>query len=741
MVRAERRARALLRRTPLRREEFSVALGLALGCLGILVTSRGEVGAPPEVLGMLALGLLPLFGLALLRVPRLWSPSTLALFCFLLAGVAVQDFLRPGVTRAHDLQHHAWAYWSLYECILDGDLWPRWNPYLGLGIPLLSFYSPLGYAAGWPAQLLGASPLQAMTWVLWLGQVFAGGAAIASVRALGGRRGGALVAGVAVVLAPYHLLDQTFRLALGETLAFGLFPPLFASTWLVIRPRSEGSLRPPLVLGSCLVLLLLTHLLSLVMALFGMALIVLLALLPGGLPSAQQPPEPQARASRLRVLGLTGLLAAGVSAAWWAPVVMERDATSVDLLARPGRTISQNAATIDEILRRQAWERYGVRRSLKKLWDAEDLPDSLQRERMVRRERERRRGMPIYFGWGVAALLLLGATAPSPRLTKRRSVGPVRHLAWVALILLALATWPGARLLDGSPGLARLMFPWRLLSPATGLAVLAGGLALRGRSWAPIALIVLLAWDAAPFLGAAERLPEPETSGFSVFGGDDSRSIDLPRDRFIRIEDAPLPPTDYGWQLSYSRWIFTEYMAPQLRQRYGLLSQAPSVQESSYFGVSHRFSRTSLKHQRLEPSPVVLVGETGGAGPVSWEPVEPSRWSLRPEAIEVRLEPSDEPRQLLLKWGWFPGWEWRAEDGPWRSLEPTKDKLMRLDVPPGAASISLRYSWLRPWHRAAGLMVSLTALLGLGFFLRLRSRTADSARGTGQALLPRDEVP
>ena len=71
-----------------------------------------------------------------------------------------------GRVFAHDLLYHSWALFSTWRSVLDGDLWPRWNPYLGLGMPLLPFYCPVGYTAAWPAQALGASPIQAVKFLV-----------------------------------------------------------------------------------------------------------------------------------------------------------------------------------------------------------------------------------------------------------------------------------------------------------------------------------------------------------------------------------------------------------------------------------------------------------------------------------------------------------------------------------------------------------------------------------------------
>ena len=97
-------------------------VGLACASLGILLSTRGSMGAAPLPLGLMGLVLAAAFGGWLIWRQASVSRVALLLFSLGVALVAVQDFLRPGVSRAHDLQHHAWALWSLWECVLDGDL-------------------------------------------------------------------------------------------------------------------------------------------------------------------------------------------------------------------------------------------------------------------------------------------------------------------------------------------------------------------------------------------------------------------------------------------------------------------------------------------------------------------------------------------------------------------------------------------------------------------------------------------
>jgi hypothetical protein len=635
--------------------------------------------------------------------------------------VAVQDFLRPGVTHGHDIQHHAWAYWSLWRCVLDGDFWPRWNPYLALGIPLLSFYGPVGYVAGWPAQALGASPLQAMTWVLVLFQALGAAGAYASVRWLGGSVAGGLVAAFALCFAPYHLLDQNFRLALGETLAFSLFIPVFAAGWKLAQGERGWA---SWILGAAMSTMLLTHVMSVIMAALGL---VLISLLSWRVLATRR----QSVLGGLRPLVLIGVLSAGATAAWWLPVAVEQEHTSVGRLSRPGRAISPYAVTAGEVLRRQLWVTYGSRRSLRKLWRLEAAhnaePSDISRA-AIESERIKRRGMPMYFGWGMALLLFFGLAARSREQSGEdgsataerleQSVPPqrsARRLAIAGSILLLLSIWPLARVLDGMPLFGRIMFPWRLYAPATALVALAGGLAVDfwvgRRRIALLALLALLAVDAAPFLGAAMRYPPAPAPGFFVFEAEGALASNVPRDRFVRIEDAPLPPSDYQGQLAKSRWVFSEYMGGPLWKRYGRLSSPPSKKESGYFGAEVRYSRTRRRQIPLSAQPVAQIRVAEG----EWEGLPLDAWDLLPERITLRIPQDSSATSLRYKGAWFPGWEVRIDGGDWRGTEPSEEHLLETAFPVGTRLVEFRYAFWQPWDRPLGLGISLATLLLLGF--------------------------
>jgi len=675
----------------------------AAWCLVVLLavllaweTSEGQMGVPPSSLGLVGLAaalVLLLFSAGWLETRGLerGGKALLCLSALSLGVVAAQDFLRPGITHGHDLGYHLWALWSTWRCVLDGDLIPRWNPYLGLGMPLLQFYSPLSYLSAWPAQLLGASPVQALSALMVAGQVLTAVSTIAALRWLGSSYSASLLGAAVAVLAPYHLLDQTLRVALAENLALCLLPLLLAAVWKLGR---GGESRATWVVGLCAGALLLTHVLTLFVMVFLGAPVFLFAAFRARRSGVTV-------SSRLAALSLCALMTVGATAAWWLPVVVEVDHTAVQRLSRPGRAISPLAATASEPIRRRAWQRYGIRYKIGEV----DDPG---------------RSMPLYFGCVLLALLLLGLVAPRRPDSASSSLDPPHPWLFAALGLLALlfATWPTARLLDGAPLIGRIMFPWRLYGPASIFASLSAGLAFDrfvavrpSRRLAVLALsLAAVAWDSSPYLGAPARYPDQEGLGTVSFAGPEVVPLALPRDSFVRVEDLTLPPSDYDWSLAKSRRVFPEYMSVALRERYGKISKPPSLARSESYHASYRVLRGRSGLQHLKPQPYVSFRPTGE----DYRGLRDAQVERDPERLRVQLPASQRGGNVRVSEAWFPGWMARVDGGAWgRALR--SDSLLAAKVSAGAQELEFRYFVTRPWQRPVGLFITWLSLALLGW--------------------------
>ncbi len=662
------------------------ALAALAGLALALATTAGEVGSPPTRLGVAAaFGVVALLvGLSAWRGEGRWRWLMTALALLALGLVGAQDYLRPGVSHSHDLRYHLWAMYSTWRCVLDGDLWPRWDPYLALGVPLLQFYGPLNYVLGWPFQALGASPVGALAGVVTLGQVGAGASAWAASRWAGRSHAASLLAAGLLVLAPYRFMDQTFRLALGEFLAMGLVPLLLVAAWKVVR--GERGLAP-WVLGLTTAATLLTHVLTILMIAIVAAVPVFAVLLRRG-------GRARSRSASAATLVLTAALTVGATASWWLPMIAEQGNTSISEVISSGRGIARYAAAPEEIVTRQRWRRYDIRYRLGG-------------------DRDPGQAMPMYFGCVLLAMLGLAS------ITRGDEDGPSpRWFALPAVAALVLATDPGARIFDLVP-MGKLQFPWRFYSLATVGAAMGAAAALdrrvseHGLRAGLVALtLCAAAVDAVPYLGAPARYEAWE--GVAHHVGRRPRPVTVPTDRFRRVEQLALPPNDASYRVAKSRVMFTEYMNKELRAIHGFYRDTPTVEQSQAAGVSLRFA--GVRPQALQPDPFVALRRPGG----DFEPERSATWTLKPERIDVALPEGVAAGDLRFLSGWFDGWQGSVDGGPWRDAG-NDGGFLTLPVPDNARSVAFRYSIMTPWDRPVGLALSLLSLLaiaGLGWRVR-----------------------
>ena len=168
-----------------------------------------------------------------LRSPYFWTAMLLSIF-------AVAPLLRPGYFwAAHDARHDVYFILQYNITWNEGVLFPRWSPdwAFGYGYPFFNIYAPgatfLGTLLYRTLHLSLENAVKATfivtlllsAWGMWL-----------FVRDWLDERA-ALVAAVAYVYVPYHLVDVYVRAAMAESLALALLPfSLWAVRRAVYRP-------------------------------------------------------------------------------------------------------------------------------------------------------------------------------------------------------------------------------------------------------------------------------------------------------------------------------------------------------------------------------------------------------------------------------------------------------------------------------------------------------------------------
>lgn len=402
--------------------------------------------APPRVtaraLGSTLLTWLPWLLLAGLSLPVFWP------------------FYREGLPRSFDGGLHLLRLGLLDETLRGGAIYPRWAPdaLLGFGYPLFGYYAPGSYYLAELLHLLGLSFYAAFVaaFVLLMLAAAAGMARLAW-DLFDGRRWPTALAALAYLYAPYLVTNTYIRGALAEVAAQALLPwILWSARRLVYSPEPR---RAALPLAFSLAALAVTHNITL---LFTPPLLLgYLAVLwfTAGRPRS---------AGSAAILAL--LLAMGLSAFFWLPLLLERA-----FVANTGFEIARTVW-----LPASAWTR------------ANFLDGGWTYDHTFAR--------PIRLGLVQAALAAAGAIG-----ARRRDA---EWLFWimVALISGGLMTAWALPLWQASDLLTLAQFTWRLLSVhSLALALLTGGLLAgwRHRLLLPLAgglLMLLVVFSARPRL-------------------------------------------------------------------------------------------------------------------------------------------------------------------------------------------------------------------------------------------------
>jgi hypothetical protein len=171
------------------------------------------------------------------------SAYTWLTIAFVLASalIVISPLLQPGYFwGAHDARHDVYFIFQYDKSVQDGIWFPRWSPdwTFGYGYPFFIIYGPLATFVGELFHhFFGLGFEASVKAVLALSIVLSGLAMYGFVRSWLGRNA-ALVAAVAYMAIPYHLVDVYVRAAMAESLALAFLPlALWGFRETVIRPR------------------------------------------------------------------------------------------------------------------------------------------------------------------------------------------------------------------------------------------------------------------------------------------------------------------------------------------------------------------------------------------------------------------------------------------------------------------------------------------------------------------------
>ncbi|HRQ41235.1 MAG TPA: YfhO family protein [Chloroflexota bacterium] len=361
-----------------------------------------------------------------------------------IALIAIWPFVsRASLPVETDAELHIFRLHELGLLVRGGDYYPRWAPnfYHGYGYPIFNYYAPLAYYVGLLFEL----------WPFWdavaavkagfiIGLLAAALGMYGFVRDNWGRPAGYVAAAI-YVYAPYvQYVDPHARGVLPESLSLGIFP---LALWALDRLRKGGGARVWVTAVLLTAAVILSHNL---MGLLFFALLCAWAvwqIVCSRLTHHASRVTPHA--SRITFAAL--LLGLGVAAFFWLPVLLERNAVTLQTLIGQGGNYDFHTHFL-----------------------------SLQEMLALSQQLDWGASEPAFrFNLGVMQWVMAALAVVLLFLRRLRQGAHVVFFALALVGLLFLMLPAATPVWEGLSFMAFFQFPWRLLGAAAAMcAVLAG---------------------------------------------------------------------------------------------------------------------------------------------------------------------------------------------------------------------------------------------------------------------------
>jgi hypothetical protein len=441
-----------------------------------------------------------------------------SVFYFILIGlfglVVISPLLQPGYFwGAHDARHAVYFIFQYDKAVQDGIWLPGWGPdwAFGYGYPFWIVYGPLSTFVGELFHhFVGLGFEDSVKAVLALSILLSGLAMYGFVRSWLGRNAG-LVAAVAYMAIPYHLVDVYVRAAVAESVAL-VFLPLALWTFreAVLRPRLTAVIAAAFTYAA---IMWTSNLVALVFT-PGLAAYVLALLIWTGLDERRkaQDAKPWVREFLAFILrrGLwplsAVLLGLGLSAAFFVPALIEQRYINQTQWFGKYYDPFQHFVYFFQLFN-PAWG-FGI---------SQPGPDDIAK------------GAMSYQLGAAAVLLSLIAVALSWKQAAERRRETWFWAAWAAIsvfLTLGISAWVWRHV----PLVPYAQFPWRYLMLAIlPLSILPGTLVAEYKSyivhrtshiahplWPALLLSCLLLLSSAPYFKAEIREPTKEQGPVSM---------------------------------------------------------------------------------------------------------------------------------------------------------------------------------------------------------------------------------
>lgn len=275
--------------------------------------------------------------------------GTLAAWAFL---------VRPGLPTDTDAEIHIFRAEQVKDAILEGVFYPRWAPdfYYGNGYPIFNYYAPLAYhVSAYYSILTGTDVVAGTKFVLVVAAYLGTLGMYLFVRDRWGGEAG-MVAAAAWGLSPYIVfLEPHARGEVAESLALGISPVVF---WAFSRVCREGSLRYVAISAVSLASLIMSHPLA-ALAVYALLLGLMLSqLVISPLIDGDSGTVRARQAVPLVVTSL--LLGLGLSATYWIPAGLERDAVRLDFYGSGHYDFRQHFIPIRDLVSPAIWVDLGA---------------------------------------------------------------------------------------------------------------------------------------------------------------------------------------------------------------------------------------------------------------------------------------------------------------------------------------------------------------------------------------------
>lgn len=384
------------------------------------------------------------------RFRRGFDPGFLVVL--LICLLAVWPLLsRASLPEGTDAELHIFRLHELSYLIRGGEIYPRWAPnfYHGYGYPIFNYYAPLTYYLALPLELLpGIDAVAASKALLIAGMLMGGLGIYGYVRDLWDRRAG-YVAAALYVYSPYiQYIDPHMRGALPEAFSFGVFP---LALWALDRLRRRPTVGTWVASGLLTAAVILSHNL---MGLFFFGMLVLWCVWQAGLlwwdsRHSADIQSPGVNMSWLSIVRPSAalMLALGLAAFFWLPVVLERNAVTLNTLIGAGDNYDFRTHFVSLA------ELFGL--SMSPDWGATQSP--------------------FRFNLGVAQWVggLIGVVmAAMGRVRERRQLS-FFIFSTIGIVFLMISA--SQSLWEAIPLLPFFQFPWRLLGAAAVMLAVLGG--------------------------------------------------------------------------------------------------------------------------------------------------------------------------------------------------------------------------------------------------------------------------